>query len=220
MSSSPEHPLIQESFNGQIILITGPVMSEKSSMMIRIVNRHRYAKRSALVIKPLKDVRYSMTEVQSHTNMDGFRVSIGAISTDDVYNIQETHADGAIITHNPYDYDVIAIDEGNFFNGDMIKFAEDMANHGKIVIITALNGDIYQKHLGTHISDIYPYVDHIEHLKGVCHDCGKDAPFSWSDKDRKPNEIVIGNDDIYRSLCRYCRNMRRLAKIMSEQQLL
>lgn len=219
MSSSPDHPLIQDTFNGQIILIIGPMMSEKTSMMIRLIHRHGYAKRTALVIKPLKDTRYSIKQVQSHINPDGLRLSIDSISTDDIYNIEEVHADGTITSHNPLDYDVIAIDEGNFFKPNLIQFAEDMANHGKIVIITALNGDIHQKHLG-HISELYPYVDHIEHLKSVCHDCGKDAPFTWSDVHREEGKIVVGGADIYRSLCRYCRNMRRLAKIMSEQQLL
>jgi len=215
MSSSPDHPSIKEEFHGQIILILGPMMSEKTSMMIRTVNRHRYAKRSALVIKPMKDTRYSITEVQSHINPDGFRLSIGAISTDDVYNIEETRADGTVISHNPLNYDVIAIDEGNFFKYNMLQFAEDMANNGKIVIITALNGDINQKHLG-HIHDLYPLADHIEHLKGVCHDCGKDAPFTWSDITRKEGEIVVGGADIYRSLCRLCRNVRRALTIANE----
>lgn len=215
MSSSPDHPSIKEDFHGQIILVTGPVMSEKSSMMIRIVKRHRLAQRTALIIKSNLDVRYSMTEVQSHPDPDGLRSSISAISTDDIYNISKTHNDGTVITYNPLDYDVIAIDEGNFFHKDMIKFAEDMANHGKIVIITALNGDINQKHLGQ-IHDLYPYVDHIEHLKGVCHDCGKDSAFSWSDQQRKEGEIVVGGADIYRTLCRLCRNIRRAMTLLQQ----
>lgn len=215
MSSSPEHPPIQENFDGKIILVLGSVMSEKTSMMIRIVNRYRLAHRTALYIKSDKDIRYSIKDIQTHVDPDNFRKSIGAIPTSDVYNIEEQHDDGTITTHNPLNYDVIAIDEGNFFNSNIIKFAEDMANHGKIVIITALNGDIEQNHLG-HIHDLYPYVDHIEHLKGVCHDCGKDSAFSWSDVKREKGKIVLGGPETYRTLCRLCRNVRRALTIAAE----
>jgi len=36
-------------------------------------------------------------------------------------------------------YDVIGIDEGQFFT-DIVEFAEEFANHGKIVIISSLSG--------------------------------------------------------------------------------
>jgi len=37
-------------------------------------------------------------------------------------------------------FDVIGIDEGQFFD-DLVEFSESCANEGKIVIISALNSD-------------------------------------------------------------------------------
>lgn len=208
MSSSPEHPPILEEFHGKIIIIIGPMMSGKTTELIRLIDRNKHAKRTVLVIKPLKDIRYSIDQVQTHIKSTGFRDSIDAVSTDDIYNITETHKDGTITVYNPLDYDVIAIDEGNFFNANIVDFAEDMANKGKIVLVSGLNGDINQKHLG-YLHLLYPKADKIEHLEGVCVDCGKDAPFTYSDISRKEGEIIVGGSDIYHCICRLCRNIRR-----------
>lgn len=36
--------------------------------------------------------------------------------------------------------DVLGIDEGQFFD-DLVEFADKAANHGKIVVVSALNSD-------------------------------------------------------------------------------
>lgn len=208
MASSPMNTPTIEEFVGKIILITGCMFSGKTTELIRLINRYRYAKRSVLVIKPNMDKRYSIDEVQTHLNLDGFRLSVGAIAIDDIYNITETRQDGTIITHDPLSYDVIAIDEGNLFKSNLIDFAEDMANKNKIVLVCGLNGDIEQQPLG-HLHELFHKADRIEHFDGVCFDCGKDAAFTWSDKKRKKGEFVQGHNDIYVSVCRLCRNLRR-----------
>ena len=44
-------------------------------------------------------------------------------------------------------YDVIAIDEGQFFP-DIVDFSEELANKGKVVIVAALDGTFQRKPFG------------------------------------------------------------------------
>lgn len=196
--SGPEIPCIPKK-RGEIRLIIGPMFAEKSTSLILAINRLRYAKKRVFVIKPKKDDRYSQDLIMSHMNHDGYQVSIPCHSVDDLYSFPF----GDLIN----DYDVIAIDEGNFFGESIVLFAENLANNGKIVIITALNGDINQRHFGD-FHGLYAKADHIEFLKSVCFDCGEDAPFTYSHIKRKEGEIVVGGEDKYVSLCRECRNER------------
>lgn len=187
-------------FHGKIILIIGPMMSGKTTELIRLVNRYKYANKSVLTIKPRKDKRYSTKEeILTHADHSGIRSSIDAVTIDNLYNIPN---------HSPESYDVIAIDEGNFFNHDIVSFAQTMANKGKIVIISGLNGDIDQRHFG-HLHLLYPMAEEIIHLKSVCIDCGNDASFTFSTYKRKEGEIVVGGSEIYVSLCRKCIAFRR-----------
>ena len=45
------------------------------------------------------------------------------------------------------DYDVVGIDEGQFFP-DIVKFCDEAANKGKIVVVAALDGTFERKPFG------------------------------------------------------------------------
>lgn len=49
------------------------------------------------------------------------------------------------------DFDVIGIDEGQFFP-DVVEFCEEAANQGKIVVIAALDGTFERKAFGNIIN--------------------------------------------------------------------
>jgi thymidine kinase len=59
-------------------------------------------------------------------------------------------------------YDVIGIDEGQFF-ADVVTFSEKMANLGKVVLVAALDGTFQRKPFGC-ILDLIPLVCHRLHL--------------------------------------------------------
>lgn len=58
------------------------------------------------------------------------------------------------ILHKAINYDVIAIDEGQFFP-DIVNFSEELANRGKVVVIAALDGTFQRKPFGS-ILDLVP----------------------------------------------------------------
>ena len=98
-------------------------------------------------------------------------------------------------------YDVIGIDEGQFFP-DLVEICEQLASLEKIVIIAALNADFRMEPFPV-ISRIISKADKIELLKAYCFNCHKDANFSL--RIVKSNEtVLIGGGEAYKPVCREC----------------
>ena len=58
---------------------------------------------------------------------------------------------------------MIGLDEGQFF-GDVVEFAEDLANLGKSVVIAALDGT-YQRGQFNRILELVPLAEHVVKLR-------------------------------------------------------
>jgi len=171
---------------GSIQLIYGPMFSGKSSELLRRIRRNTVAKRRCLVIKYSKDNRYSTDNLATHD-----RVQWTAMPCEKLVEAQE-YAE---------DYDVIGIDEGQFFP-DVVEFSENMANKGKLVIIAALDGTFQRKPFGA-VLELVPLAEHITKLTAVCMMCQSDASFSMRLSHETAVE-VIGGADKYIAVCRSC----------------
>ena len=99
------------------------------------------------------------------------------------------------------DYDIIGIDEGQFFP-DLVEISEKLAHLNKTVIIAALNGDFRMEPFPV-IARIIPKADKIKLLKAYCFNCHKDAKFSL--RIVQSNEtVLIGAGEAYKPACREC----------------
>ncbi|EGG22668.1 thymidine kinase [Cavenderia fasciculata] len=174
---------------GKIQVIYGPMFSGKTTELIRRIKRFNLTNQKCLLIKYSKDTRYneidrSLLYTHDKQNYQAFPCSV-----------LEEAKDKAL------DYDVIGIDEGQFFQ-DIVPFSEDLANRGKTVIVAALDGTFQRKPFGT-VLELVPKAESITKLTAVCMQCFKDAPFT---KRIVPDETVelIGGADKYISVCREC----------------
>eukprot|EP00735_Rhodelphis_limneticus_P013298 TRINITY_DN6910_c0_g1::TRINITY_DN6910_c0_g1_i1::g.13363::m.13363 TRINITY_DN6910_c0_g1::TRINITY_DN6910_c0_g1_i1::g.13363 ORF type:complete len:268 (+),score=34.48,sp/P04184/KITH_MOUSE/61.02/2e-64,TK/PF00265.13/1.4e-63,AAA_14/PF13173.1/0.0011,DBD_Tnp_Mut/PF03108.10/0.85,DBD_Tnp_Mut/PF03108.10/3.9e+02,DBD_Tnp_Mut/PF03108.10/5.1e+03,AAA_10/PF12846.2/0.26 TRINITY_DN6910_c0_g1_i1:71-805(+) len=175
-------------FNGSIQLILGPMFSGKSTELVRIIRRYGIAGRKCLVIKYKNDTRYSDECLSTHD-----RQMIPAIALERLLpDALSFHVD---------DIDCIGIDEGQFFP-DIVQFCEEMANRGKTVVVSALDGDFQRKPFGS-ILELVPKCEGVFKLTSVCTHCGADAAFS---KRIVPGTQVedIGGSDKYVAVCRPC----------------
>ena len=77
-----------------------------------------------LVIKYAEDTRYSAEDLSTHD-----RSQLEALPTKMLAEVEP----------EAMKYDVIAIDEGQFYP-DIVEYAEKWANAGKTIIISALDG--------------------------------------------------------------------------------
>jgi thymidine kinase len=176
---------------GKITLILGPMMSGKSTELVRRAERAKFAKKSVCVVRPQIDTR----EYFTHSKME---IEVDVITTNDPWSIIDL------------DYDLILIDEAQFFN-DNLGAAIWKTSLKRDVVLSAMNGDSDQKPWST-ISELLPIIDDIVYKTGVCVDCGSEyGTFSYY-KGTKSDKIIVGGADQYVCLCRDCVEKRNQKK--------
>jgi len=173
-------------FCGDIDLIIGPMFAGKTTELHRRYNIVK-RKNKVLLITYIGDNRYTDNDYSvSHND-----TKIQAIKCEylkDVFN-------------ESINSDYIFIDEGQFFI-DIYEFSEFMANNGKIVIISCLNGDINKNHMGD-INNLYPIVRNITKLNSICNNCNKDGIYTFRHNCDNKEIKQIGYKE-YITLCRKC----------------
>jgi thymidine kinase len=178
--------------DGEIQLIMGPMFCSKTSELIGRIRRYTVAGMKCVAVKYSGDVRYDNLKISTHD-----LIMWDAISSDNISTLYDELAN----------YDVIGIDEGQFFK-DINEHAEKLANLGKIVIIAALSGSFQREKIGN-LYDLIPKVEKITMLRAVCMECKKDGAFTQRIGEEKEQEI-IGGIDKYRAVCRNCFNNKKI----------
>ena len=176
-----------ESGEGKIELIIGPMFSGKSTRLIEQMRKYVYKAKKTIMVKYYADQRYSeKSEVVTHD-----LIKYDSINCKLLHNSFETLKQ----------YDVIGIDEGQFF-ADLVEVCEELALMGKIILIAALNGDFRMEPFPV-IQRIISKADKIKLLKAYCFNCHKDAKFSL--RIVQSNEtVLIGAGEAYKPACREC----------------
>ena len=176
-----------ESEEGKIELILGPMFSGKSTRLIEVIRKYVYKAKKTIMIKYFADQRYTeKSEVVTHDLIKYDSISC-KILRDSFEKLKG--------------YDVIGIDEGQFFP-DLVEVCEELALLKKIVIVAALNGDFRMDPFPV-ISRLISKTDKIKLLKAYCFNCHKDAKFSL--RIVQSNEtVLIGAGEAYKPACRDC----------------
>ena len=120
---------------GVIELIMGPMFSGKSTELLRRLNRHEFAGNRVLLVKHQADMRYKGSESRVVTHDQNSRKA--QLSTDDLTR----DLTDEILSN----YDVLGIDEAQFFDKEILTIVESIANSGKIVILAGLDGSFHRK---------------------------------------------------------------------------
>lgn len=179
----------ERSYKGRIELILGPMFSGKSSEIIRLIRRYKAAGSNCVIIKYDKDTRYSNDKFSTHDLQQHDAISCNC-KLMDVYSEMK-------------DYDVVGIDEGQFFE-DIREFAEELAANGVVVFVSALDGKFTREKFGN-ILDLVPCAEAITKLSAICV-CGNNAAFTAKiagDLEHS-DEPDIGGAEKYIPLCRAC----------------
>lgn len=173
---------------GKIKMFIGCMFAEKTSHMLSEVEKYGIAKKRCVVVKHNIDTRYDGIGTHSQRKYHHFGVIISS-SIEDIY-------DGLC------DYDVIGIDEIQFFS-DAVNSVISLANKGKIVIVSGLSGD-YKDDPFPVVSNLVPVAESVIKLHAVCMKCcNRSAIFSVKLVEKEGNEI--GGADKYQVLCRKCK---------------
>lgn len=183
---------------GWMELIVGPMFSGKSEELIRRVNRALIAKLDVQVFKPAIDDRYLARAVASH---DGRSVMAEAV--DDVEQMR------ALLRPSTR---VVAVDEGQFFDEDLVPFAEALAAAGKRVVIAGLDLDFRAEPFGP-MPALLAQAEVVDKLTAICA-CGRAATRTQRLIGGQPAHaddpvILVGAAEAYEPRCRACHDVPR-----------
>src|SRR5947199_2522164 len=121
----------KEPHHGWIEVITGSMFSGKSEELIRRLRRAQIARQRVQIFKPRMDDRFSEDHIVSHSEMK--------IKSQLVAQAREILdlVDGRT--------QVIGVDEGQFFDMDLVYVCNRLADMGKRVIVAGLDQDFRGK---------------------------------------------------------------------------
>ena len=172
---------------GWIEVICGSMFSGKTEELIRRVRRAQIAKMDTIIFKPKIDDRYSPEHIVSHNQM---KLNSQIVETSDEILTKSQKAE------------VVAIDEAQFFDDDIVDVCKILAKQKKRVIIAGLDTDYRGEPFGP-----MPYLmceaDYMDKLRAICVKCGN--PATYTQRTSKDSQrVVIGETDIYEARCRNC----------------
>ena len=172
---------------GGIEVICGSMFSGKTEELLRRLKRAQFAKLDIAVFKPKIDKRYDTQKVVSHDEN-----TINAIPVDCAKNILQLANQAQ----------VVAIDEAQFFDADLVTVCNELANAGARVIIAGLDMDFLGKPFGV-IPQILAIAEHITKVHAICVDCSAIANHSYR-KTTDTTLVKLGEKEEYKALCRNC----------------
>lgn len=186
---------------GHLELYIGPMFSGKTTQLLTTVSRHADSEDNLKVayVNSTLDVRITEGSdgyVSTHNSI--FKFLSPKIKGFKVHKLSEVDAEK---------YDMIAVDEGQFFP-DLYDTILKWVNEYKIrVYISSLDGDSFRNPIGD-VLKLIPHSNICTKLNAVCRECSlnkhlirADAPFT-ARLSTDINQIKVGGNDIYLPMCR------------------
>ncbi len=188
--------------HGSIEVICGSMFSGKTEELIRLLRRAQFAKQNIQVFKPRIDNRYSATDVASHN-----KSLLPSITIDQA---------AEIYMHLRPETQVVGIDEGQFFDEELVDVAEDLAERGIRVLIAGLDMD-WKGEPFHPMPALMAIAESVRKLQAVCVCCGSAASRTQRLVEN-PDAILVGDHTFYEARCRNCfdPSLAHEAKIESE----
>jgi thymidine kinase len=179
--------------SGWVEVICGSMFSGKSEELIRRVRRAQFAKQKIAVFKPRIDNRYSEEEVVSHNGTKVIAMPVE--SSKDIWPLISD------------EYDVIGIDEAQFFDEGITDVVQRLADHGFRVIVAGLDQDFRGEPFGP-MPKMMSLAEQVTKLQAVCQHCGSPASRTQRLINGQPAGyedpiILIGATEAYEPRCRH-----------------
>tara|TARA_B100001287_G_scaffold266254_1_gene259997 strand:- start:6893 stop:7474 length:582 start_codon:yes stop_codon:yes gene_type:complete len=170
---------------GWIEVICGSMFSGKTEELIRRLKRAKFANQKVIIFKPITDTRYSNDKVVSHDANEIFSHSVKK-ATEIVDLIK--------------DFDVVAIDEAQFFDMQIVDVCNQLANKGIRVIVAGLDMDFKGNPFGP-MPYLMAIAEFVTKVHAICVKTGNLANYSHrlADNDEL---VLLGEKNAYQPLSR------------------
>jgi thymidine kinase len=179
--------------SGWVHVICGCMFCGKTDEMLRLLRRFSIAGRRVILVKPRLDTRTAEATVVSRSGAQH-----DAVSVDQSRQIE------ALVS----EADIIAIEEGQFFDEELPAVVERLADAGKQVVVTGLDRDFRGIPFGP-MPRLMALADQVTKLTAICMVCGEQATRTQRLIDGHPAPadsplIMVGGmgDESYEARCR------------------
>lgn len=177
----------QKTSKGTIEVICGSMFSGKTEELLRRIHRCVLAHLRVELFKPDTDQRYKPDAVVSHM---GRELPCQSVSSSSALTLLASSAD------------VVAIDEAQFFDLELVSVCQNLANAGKRVIIAGLDMDSNAQPFGP-IPHLMAVADQVSKVQAICANCGDLAYVSYRIS-KSDSLVYLGEKKEYKPLCRSC----------------
>lgn len=167
----------------------------KTEELIRRLERSEIAGQDVQVFKPEIDDRYSEEAIASHRGNEWKATKV------------EEGQEHKMMTLCS-EYDVIAIDEANFFSTELVEVVQDLADIGFRVIVVGLD-QTYRGEVFRPMGELMAIAEDVTKLTAICEKCGDKATRPQRFIDGEPASedaptVVVGEKEKYEARCRDC----------------
>lgn len=172
---------------GKLEIICGSMFSGKTEELIKRIRRAKFAKQKVIIFKPSIDTRYNKNQIVSH---DSSAIDCIAISKPiEMISLAKN-------------YDVIGVDEIQFFDESIVDCCLTLIQKGKRVIGAGLDMDFEGNPFGS-TPKLLAIADDISKLRAICTKCGNMANFSRRIVE-EVSQVLLGEKKEYEPRCRNC----------------
>jgi thymidine kinase len=185
---------------GWIEVIAGVMFSGKSEELIRRVRRAIIARKKVQVFKSHLDARYA---------------GLYSVSSHDGTEVEATPVDSAREIHRLVrpDTELVAIDEVQFLDADIVPVVTELANRGVRVVVAGTDSDFRGEPFGA-MGPLMCVAESVTKLQAICVVCGDLACRNQRLLDGRPARydsptIMVGGRESYEARCRHCHQVPR-----------
>lgn len=178
--------------NGSVEVITGSMFSGKTDEMIRRLRRATIARQSVQVFKPTIDNRYQIEKVTSHAGTDFEAQAVERVSQ--INNLIKPETT------------VVAIDEAQFFEPEIVDLVQYLAGRDIRVIVAGLDTDFRGEPFGC-MPVLMSIAEKVDKFQAICMVCGEPACRTQRLVNGHPARhddpvIIVGASELYEARCR------------------
>jgi thymidine kinase len=173
---------------GWVEVIAGSMFSGKSEELIRRLRRAKIARQKVQVFKPELDSRFAENQIVSHSEMR--------------HESANSQSAAELLAKVDPDTEVVGIDEGQFFDHELVNVANELARRGVRVIIAGLDQDYTGKPFEP-MPQLLAIAEYITKTHAICMKCGQPANYSQRTFD-SDERVAVGAADKYEARCRRC----------------
>jgi thymidine kinase len=149
---------------GRVEVVCGPMFAGKTEELLRRVRRAQVAGRRVLVVGHELDTRRGTGVVSSHSGM-----SVRSRTVADAAGLEE-------VVGRDGPWDLVAVDEAQFFGQDLVDVVQRVADTGAVVVVAGLDVTFDGRPFEP-LPSLIALAERVAKLTAVCAVCGQDAAF-------------------------------------------